>query len=132
VTDEPTLVRVVAAVVQREGRYLLGLRPRAKRHGGHWEFPGGKVQPGESTLGAARRELAEELDLRVVTLGRCRLSVRDDGSPFVIDFFDVEVEGSPTALEHEAVGWFTPDELRSLPLAPADARFAAGLASEGA
>jgi 8-oxo-dGTP diphosphatase len=132
VTDEPRLVRVVAAVVQREGRYLLGLRPYAKRHGGLWEFPGGKVHAGESTLDAARRELAEELDLRGVTLGRCLLSVRDEGSQFVIDFHDVEVEGSPTALEHEAVGWFTPDELRSLPLAPADARFAAGLAGERA
>lgn len=122
-------IAVVAAVVKRDGLYLLGRRPRSKRHGGLWEFPGGKVHAGESHVQAARRELSEELELRVVSLGARLLSVRDEGSPFVIDFCEAVVEGSPVAHEHEAVGWFTLDALKDMPLAPADARFVASLAA---
>jgi 8-oxo-dGTP diphosphatase len=121
------LVRVVAAVVRREDRYLLGRRPATKRHGGLWEFPGGKIDPGETLLDAARRELAEELILEVVRVGSVLLSVADGTSRFVIEFVEVRAEGTPVALEHDELGWFTPDELAGLPLAPADARFAAYL-----
>lgn len=130
-TDAPdTVVRVVAAVLRREGRYLLGLRPERKRHGGLWEFPGGKVDPGESTLEAARRELAEELELEVTSVGELVLSVADGRSPFVIDFVDTVAEGSPSALEHDELGWFTVDEMLGMRLAPADAHFVARLAQD--
>ena len=66
-------VRVVAAVIERasdEGaRLLVCRRPAHKRHGGLWEFPGGKVEAGEDLLHAARRELAEELALETETAG---------------------------------------------------------------
>lgn len=128
-TDAPeTVVRVVAAVLRREGRYLLGLRPQRKRHGGLWEFPGGKVDPGESTLEAARRELAEELELEVASVGELILSVADGRSPFVIDFVETVAVGSPSALEHDELGWFTVDEMLEMRLAPADAHFAEHLA----
>ncbi len=126
--DEHATVPVVASVVRRGDRYLLGRRPAAKRHGGLWEFPGGKVLEGESRLEAARRELAEELDLAVVSLGDLLLSVHDEGSPFVIEFFETVAEGTPVAREHTDLGWFGFPELRSLALAPADARFVAHLA----
>ena len=122
-------VPVVAAVVRRDGRFLLGRRPADKRHGGLWEFPGGKVLEGESRLAAARRELAEELGLEVVALGEHLHSVRDPGAPYVIEFIEVRARGEPVALEHSSVGWFTVAELGDMPLAPADARFAAGLTS---
>ena len=51
------------------------------------------------------------------------LSVHDQGSAFVIHFLEVDAHGDPTPLEHSALGWFTPEELSGLPLAPADARF---------
>jgi len=120
-------IPVIAAVIRRDGRYLVGRRPEEKRHGGLWEFPGGKVDPGESWLEAATRELAEELDMGAVGLGALLLSVRDEGSPFVIHFLEVEAEGDPRPLEHSAVGWYTPDEMAELPLAPADARFVSRL-----
>ncbi len=120
-------MRVVAAVLRREQRYLLGLRPSEKRHGGLWEFPGGKLAPGESLVAAARRELAEELDLDVTAVGDVLRSVGDRGSPFVIEFVEAHVVGDPVALEHEAVGWFTLEEMDSMPLAPADAAFAGWL-----
>jgi 8-oxo-dGTP pyrophosphatase MutT (NUDIX family) len=121
----------VAAVVRRGEGYLLGRRPEAKRHGGLWEFPGGKVLEGESRLEAARRELAEELDLHVVSLGALLLSVHDEGSPFVIEFFETVAEGAPVAHEHGEIGWFALSELRQLALAPADARFVAHLSAAG-
>ena len=122
-------IPVIAAVIHRDGRYLVGRRPVEKRHGGLWEFPGGKVDAGESWLEAVHRELAEELDMGATATGALLLSVHDDGSPFVIHFLEVEATGEPTPLEHSAVGWYTPDEMAELPLAPADARFVSRLRS---
>lgn len=116
-------IRVVAAVVEREGRLLLGLRPAHKRHGGLWEFPGGKIDEGEDHEMAARRELSEELDLHAQRVGARLFAIEDDGSPFVIEFYAVEVTGSPVAREHEEVGWFSAEALEGMPLAPADRAF---------
>jgi 8-oxo-dGTP diphosphatase len=113
-------VRVLAAVVSRDGRWLLCLRPRHKRHGGCWEFPGGKLEPGEDLLAAARRELHEELDVRVAAAGEATFVRRDPGSEFIIEFVDVEIEGDPRALEHEEVRWVEPHAALDLPLAPSD------------
>lgn len=122
-----TLIRVVAAVVERDDRLLLGLRPPDKRHGGLWEFPGGKLDSGETPADAARREMAEELGVVVTEVGDRLLAVGDDPSPFVIEFFPVVMTGEPRALEHAEVGWFTVAELAELPLAPADRVFATWL-----
>ena len=124
-------IAVIAAVILRDGRYLVGRRPDGKRHGGLWEFPGGKVDPGETWLAAAGRELDEELGMGALGTGSLLLSVRDEGSPFVIHFLEVDATGDPVPSEHSAVGWFTPEELSALPLAPADARFVSRL-REGA
>lgn len=126
-----TPVRVVAAVVERDGKLLLGLRPPEKRHGGLWEFPGGKLDRGETPAEAARRELAEELGVDVTEVGDRLLAIGDAPAPFVIEFFPVMMTGEPSALEHAEVGWFTPDELATMPLAPADRAFAAWLSREG-
>ncbi|HSW30099.1 MAG TPA: NUDIX domain-containing protein [Longimicrobiales bacterium] len=120
-------IHVIAAVIRRDGRYLVGRRPDVKRHGGLWEFPGGKVDPGEGWLQAAHRELGEELGMQALSLGKLLLTVEDEGSPYVILFLEVEASGEPVPTEHPALGWFTPEELAALPLAPADARFVATL-----
>jgi 8-oxo-dGTP diphosphatase len=122
-TGPEETVRVVAAVLEREGAWLVGRRPEEKRHGSLWEFPGGKVLPGETTLQAARRELAEELTLTALAVGETLLSVRDRGSPFVVDFVEVTAAGSPRALEHGEIGWFDLESLDALALAPADRAF---------
>lgn len=110
-------------MVERAGRFLVARRPAHKRHGGLWEFPGGKLLDGETLLDAARRELAEELAVQVAALGRERFRAADPGTPYLILFVEARIEGEPRALEHEELAWLTPAELEDLPLAPSDARF---------
>ncbi len=125
-------VRVVAAVVAREGRLLVCRRPPHKRHGGLWEFPGGKCEPGESDADAARRELREELGVEVTAVGPALFSAGDPGSPFLVAFVPAEVAGEPACHEHTALAWGTPAELAALALAPSDRRFVAWLLAGGA
>ena len=129
--SDVTPIRVIAAVIEREGRWLLGRRPQEKRHGGLWEFPGGKIDPGETPSDAARRELDEELAMRVDSVGDRLLVVQDRGSPFIIEFFQVSGSGTPKPLEHSEVGWFGLAELRKMPLAPADSAFVEWLSAGG-
>lgn len=121
--EEIHLIPVVAAVVEEAGRFLVARRPEGKRHGGLWEFPGGKVRETEGVLEAVRRELKEELGLDVEGLGRERFRVRDPGSHFLIRFVEVRVRGEPRLLEHSSLEWRSPAGLLELPLAPSDHRF---------
>jgi 8-oxo-dGTP pyrophosphatase MutT (NUDIX family) len=116
-------IRVLAAVVERDGRFLICRRPSHKRHGGLWEFPGGKIEAGESDFRAAQRELAEELELRTIRVGATRFAIDDLGSPFRIEFIDVSIEGTPRCIEHTELAWVAPDALLEFPLAPSDRRF---------
>jgi mutator protein MutT len=118
---------VVAAVIDRDGRYLACRRPPHKRHGGLWEFPGGKLEHGESFFDAARRELREELAVEVTALLAPIFSVADPGSDFVIDFVPTEIVGEPTCVEHSELRWVMPAELNQLDLAPSDRQFASFL-----
>ena len=129
VTGDSAPVRVVAAVVERDGRYLVGRRPADKRHGGLWEFPGGKLESGETLFEAARRELSEELSVRCVGHGRTLWAAHDPQSIFLIEFIEIHIEGDARAVEHDAIGWFTPSELASMRLAPSDRLFAERLAT---
>jgi 8-oxo-dGTP diphosphatase len=117
-------IPVLAAVIQRAGRFLVCQRPSHKRHGGLWEFPGGKVEANESFEQAAHRELAEELAVGVESVGDPLLSIDDDGSPYTIVFVSVGIVGDPRPLEHVDMRWLTPTELLDLPLAPSDRQFA--------
>jgi mutator protein MutT len=110
-------------VIERDGRFLVCQRPAHKRHGGLWEFPGGKLEPGESDAEAAARELQEELGVTVTHVARELFGVEDPGSPFHIAFIPVAISGAPACLEHSALRWASPDELRALALAPSDRRF---------
>ena len=116
-------IRVLAAVVEDNGRYLVCQRPLNKRHGGLWEFPGGKIEPGESLLDAANRELSEELDVAAASVGEPIYSVHDEASPFVIDFVPCEIAGVPTCLEHAELRWASLEDIQHLDLAPSDRQF---------
>lgn len=117
------LQRVVAAVVRRGSTFLICQRPPHKRHGGLWEFPGGKCEPGESDTAAVRRELDEELGLTVHEVRDELYAHRDPGSPFLIVFLEASTSGEPQCREHAATRWATAEDLQAMPLAPTDARF---------
>lgn len=118
---------VVAAVVRRGSRFLLCQRPLEKNHGGMWEFPGGKVGAGETMYGALRRELREELAVRSQPIRAAIPSAiySEEDFEFALYFIETEIQGEPTLLEHEKLGWFAIDEILTLELAPADAEFVA-------
>ena len=116
-------IRVIAAVIARGEKLLVCQRPPHKRHGGLWEFPGGKLEPGEDDETAARRELAEELGIHVESADEAELEIADPGSEFLIAFVPVEASGAPACREHTALMWGTPAELAQLPLAPGDRRY---------
>jgi 8-oxo-dGTP diphosphatase len=116
-------VRVVAAVLRDErGRVLIAQRPAGKHMAGYWEFPGGKIAPGESSEQALRRELAEELG---VSLRRCHplLQLRHDYADRVVELEVFAVDdyaGQPSALEAQALKWVAAAELGGQALLPAD------------
>lgn len=116
-------VQVVAAVVRRGESFLVGQRPYEKRHGGLWEFPGGKCEPGESLAAAAVRELREELGVEVVEVGEAKLAIQDLGSPYVIVFTPVSIVGEPACHEHIDLIWKQLHELALMPMAPSDYQF---------
>jgi mutator protein MutT len=117
------LIRVVAAVIRRGEDLLVCQRPSEKRHGGLWEFPGGKCEAGETDVDALRRELREELGVELASAGEPTFELRDQGSRFLIVFIPVAIRGEPQCHEHVAMRWGRPDALVSLPLAPSDREF---------
>lgn len=117
-------MRVVAAVIEREGQVLLCRRPREKRHGGRWEFPGGKILQNESILSAARREILEELGLKVLGVRGQSVPMDDPASDYTIEFVATVTQGDPEPMEHEEIAWVRLDEVTDYDLAPADRTFA--------
>ena len=114
---------VVAAVIRRGARVLLCQRPAHKRHGGLYEFPGGKCNDGETKDQAIARELLEELGVTVTHVGSVLHSIHDPGSPYVIHFIEARIDGTPIAIEHSDLQWVTFNEALCLDLAPSDRRF---------
>ena len=113
---------IVAAVIVVEGRVLACERSAPPEAAGHWEFPGGKVEPGETDAEALVRECAEELGVRVAVGERVGTDVPLARGRAVLRVFAVRLlDGDrPRALEHSAMRWLAVDELDSVPWLPAD------------
>jgi 8-oxo-dGTP diphosphatase len=113
---------IVAAVIIVAGRVLACERSAPPEVAGRWEFPGGKVEPGETEAAALVRECAEELGVRVAVGTRVGPDVPLAHGRSVLRVFAVELlDGDvPQALEHTAMRWLGPDELDSVPWLPAD------------
>ena len=116
-------IHVAAAVICEDGRYLLALRPAHKPQGGLWEFPGGKIERGETPQQALARELFEELAARNITVGSLVGASKYDYGSFVVDIKAYRVAcdiASLRNLEHEKIEWYLPTDLYQIALAPAD------------
>ena len=127
----PTVLVVAAALVDTDGRVLIAKRPQGKQLAGLWEFPGGKVDPGERPEAALIRELREELGIEVSEA--CL-------APFVFASHAYESfhllmplylcrrwSGTVVAREHAALAWVRPNRLSDFPMPPADAPLVAYL-----
>jgi 8-oxo-dGTP diphosphatase len=113
---------IVAAVIITDGRVLACERSAPPEVAGRWEFPGGKVEPGETDQQALARECAEELGVRVEVGDRVGPDVPLAHGRAVLRVFAVRLlEGdTPQALEHRSMRWLAVDELGSVPWLPAD------------
>jgi 8-oxo-dGTP diphosphatase len=115
-------VRVVAAVLVRDGRVLAARRAEGKREAGLWELPGGKVEPGESDADALVRELREELGVTVSVHGPAGENEHAyaHGAVRLVALRCTLVAGEPQALDHAEVRWLAADALDTVVWAPAD------------
>jgi len=117
------LLRVAAAVIQRPGgQVLLAQRPVGKAYAGYWEFPGGKLEPGETPREALDRELAEELGLTVRRAAPWLVQrYRYPHAHVLLHFFRVlEWDGDPVGHDGQAFAWQTPGHFDVAPLLPAN------------
>nr|WP_240183421.1 Nudix family hydrolase [Arenimonas caeni] len=123
-------MHVVAAVLRdARGRILLARRTAGRDLAGAWEFPGGKVEPGEAPVAALARELEEELGIRI--LGAEPLVSVPQAYPhkrIVLDVYEVPgFTGTARGLEKQALAWSPPEKLASYPMPPADRPVVAAL-----
>lgn len=108
-------ITVAAAVVERNGRILICQRKRGSRHALKWEFPGGKLEPGETPAAALARELREELAIDAIIAEEIsEYEVKYPGGPLTrLRFYRVtEFTGEPLNLEFEQIAWESPARLR--------------------
>lgn len=126
------MITVVGVAVVRNGRVLAARRSGGDAVGG-WEFPGGKVEPGETPEAAAVREVAEELGLDVVVTGWLSATVAiSEGLELQVALAEV-VGGQPVPHhgDHDVVRWVSAAELDQLAWLPADLPFVAELTANG-
>jgi 8-oxo-dGTP diphosphatase len=129
--QEEVIIEVAAAVIQRaDGAFLLAQRPAGKVYAGYWEFPGGKIEPGEPADNALARELHEELgiDIGPAFPWMTRVFTYPHGT-VRLNFFRVrEWKGEPQPREDQAISWQAPGAPMVAPMLPANAPVLASLA----
>jgi 8-oxo-dGTP diphosphatase len=117
-------MKVTAGILEENGRVLIARRRPGRHMAGKWEFPGGKIEPGETPEQSLARELQEELDVRArVGSFLCRTFFDGDGVSLELLVYRVEgFDGQPVLREHEEIRWVLPRELLSYDLADSDRR----------
>jgi mutator protein MutT len=123
------MIDVVAAVVEKNGKYLVAQRPVEK--GGEWEFPGGKVEPGETFFEALVREIDEELHVSVKPIRiLCSYPKEIRGQTYSIHFVAATLESDQFILsEHQACQWLEIGDIRNLTMSSVDKDFLKHLGS---
>ena len=113
-------VEVVGAAVLRDGRVLASRRTEPPRLAGLWEFPGGKVEPGESDTQALVRELREELQVEALVGERLGGDLLIGETAVLRVYLCTLVSGEPALVDHDAHRWLAADELLDVPWIPVD------------
>jgi 8-oxo-dGTP diphosphatase len=135
VEKNPTITVVAAALIDPRGRVLLQRRAAGRAMAGRWEFPGGKVEPGESAEAALVRELAEELGIEVAAealepAAFASVAAIDGRAPMLLLLYLCRRwRGSPRALDADALDWLRPGEMDAAAMPPADRPLVARLAA---
>jgi mutator protein MutT len=123
---------VAAAVIERDGRFLLTRRQRGVHLEGCWEFPGGKCEPGEGHDDCLRRELREELAIDAVVGEELLMSTHTYPDRRVeLHFLRCDIVGQPAPQLGQEMRWVERVELSALPLPPADAELVRILTASG-
>ena len=119
-----TVLVSAVALIDRDGRVLLAQRPEGKAMAGLWEFPGGKVEDGETPETALIRELEEELGIGTWASCLAPLTFAShtyESFHLLMPLFACRKwEGTPASREGQALRWVRPNDLRSFPMPPAD------------
>jgi 8-oxo-dGTP diphosphatase len=120
-TADKALLVVLAAVIERDDLILVAQRPAGTHLGGHWEFPGGKMEPGETHIQCLEREIREELGA-VVEVGREVLATRCEYPDRIValHFRCCVLQGAPTPMLGQPMRWVPRSELHTLRFPPAD------------
>lgn len=115
-------LRVTCALIERSERILVARRPEGKALAGKWEFPGGKIDPGESPESCLEREIEEELGchIRIDSALTPSCHTYPNGTIELIPFRCSIVSGEPEALEHAEIKWMEPSRICEIDLADAD------------
>ena len=126
-----TVLVSAVALIDRDGRVLLAQRPEGKSMAGLWEFPGGKIETGETPEVALIRELEEELG--IITWQSCLAPLTfashsyDEFHLLMPLFVCRKWNGTPTPREGQTLAWVRPNALRDYPMPPADVPLVAQL-----
>lgn len=121
---------VTAAIIEKNGKYLVSRRPREDED--VWEFPGGKVEEGETREQSLAREISEELGMDVEVGDEIKVVKTSRGEKtLMIHFYECRITaGKPVALGCREFSWLAPKDLLSLPFAAADKAMARELATK--